>query len=127
MIFEDLQNMPGTQNTFFHIFNHLHQHDRQIIMSSDCAPSEMEGFEARLLSRFKWGMQVELERPDIALRRNVLKLKADSDGLLLPADVSEFIASNVTRVYASSKASLYHFLLTLPSSTATYRSTLPRG
>ena len=49
---QDLQNMPGTQNTFFHIFNHLHQHDRQIIMSSDCAPSEMEGFEARLLSRF---------------------------------------------------------------------------
>ena len=94
---QDLQNMPGTQNTFFHIFNHLHQHDRQIIMSSDCAPSEMEGFEARLLSRFKWGMQVELDRPDIDLRRNVLKLKADSDGLLLPTDVSEFIASNVTQ------------------------------
>ena len=93
----DLQNLPGTQNTFFHIFNHLHQHDRQIIMSSDCAPSEMEGFEARLLSRFKWGMQVELDRPDIALRRNVLKLKADSDGLLLPSDVSEFIAANVTQ------------------------------
>ena len=94
---QDLQNMPGTQNTFFHIFNHLHQHDRQIIMSSDCAPSEMEGFEARLLSRFKWGMQVELERPDIALRRNVLKLKADSDGLILPSEVSEFIAANVTQ------------------------------
>lgn len=60
---QDLQNLPGTQNTFFHIFNHLHQHDRQIIMSSDCAPSEMEGFEARLLSRFKWGMQVELDPP----------------------------------------------------------------
>ena len=94
---QDLQNLPGTQNTFFHIFNHLHQHDRQIIMSSDCAPSEMEGFEARLLSRFKWGMQVELDRPDIALRRNVPKLKADSDGLLLPSDVSEFIAANVTQ------------------------------
>lgn len=66
-------------------------------MSSDCAPSEMEGFEARLLSRFKWGMQVELERPDIALRRNVLKLKADSDGLRLPSEVSEFIATNVTQ------------------------------
>lgn len=51
---QDLQNMPGTQNTFFHIFNHLHHHDRQIIMSSDCSPADMEGFEARLLSRFKW-------------------------------------------------------------------------
>ena len=94
---QDLVDKDKTQNTFFHIFNHLHQHDRQIIMSSDCAPSEMEGFEARLLSRFKWGMQVELDRPDIALRRNVLKLKADSDGLLLPSDVSEFIAANVTQ------------------------------
>lgn len=94
---QDLQNMPGTQNTFFHIFNHLHQHDKQIIMSSDCAPAEMEGFEARLLSRFKWGMQVELERPDIELRRDVLKLKADQDGLVLPGDVAEFLAANVTQ------------------------------
>ena len=93
---QDLRNLPGTQNTFFHIFNHLHQHDRQIIMSSDCAPAEMEGFEARLLSRFKWGMQVELERPDIELRRDVLKLKSEQDGLSLPPDVAEFIASNVT-------------------------------
>ena len=88
--------MPGTHNTFFHIFNHLRQHDRQIIMSSDRAPSEMEGFEERLLSRFKWGMQVELERPDIELRRDVLKLKAEQDGIAIPGDVAEFIASNVT-------------------------------
>ena len=94
---QDLQNMPVTQNTFFHIFNHLHQHDRQIIMSSDCAPAEMEGFEARLLSRFKWGMQVELERPDITLRRDVLKLKAEQDGLAIPGEVTEYIASNVTQ------------------------------
>ena len=94
---QDLQNMPGTQNTFFHIFNHLHQHDRQIIMSSDCAPAEMEGFEARLLSRFKWGMQVELECPDITLRRDVLKLKAEQDGLAIPGEVTEYIASNVTQ------------------------------
>ena len=93
---QDLQNMPGTQNTFFHIFNHLRQHDRQIIMSSDRAPSEMEGFEERLLSRFKWGMQVELERPEIELRRDVLKLKAEQDGIAIPGDVAEFIASNVT-------------------------------
>ena len=94
---QDLQNMPGTQNTFFHIFNHLHQHDRQILMSRDGAPAEMEGFEARLLSRFKWGMQVELERPDITLRRDVLKLKAEQDGLAIPGEVTEYIASNVTQ------------------------------
>lgn len=93
---QDLQNKPSTQNTFFHIFNHLHQHDRQIIMSSDCAPAEMEGFEARLLSRFKWGMQVELGRPDIDLRREVLRQKAEQNGITLPADVLEYIAANVT-------------------------------
>lgn len=94
---QDLQNMPGTQNTFFHIFNHLHQHDRQIIMSSDCPPAQMEGFEVRLLNRFKWGMQVELERPDLSLRRDVLRLKAEQDGLKLPTEVTEYIAANVTQ------------------------------
>lgn len=94
---QDLQNMPGTQNCFFHIFNHLHLHDKQIIMSSDCAPAEMEGFEARLLNRFKWGMQVELERPDMVLRREVLKLKSEQDGINLPSDITEFIAGNVTQ------------------------------
>lgn len=65
-------------------------------MSSDCAPSEMEGFEARLLSRFKWGMQVELGRPDLELRRDVLRQKAEQNGVDLPEDVVEYIAANVT-------------------------------
>ena len=93
---QDLQNKPGTQNTFFHIFNHLHQNNKQIIMSSDCAPSQMEGFEARLLSRFKWGMSVELDRPDLDLRRTVLTQKALQNGLRLPDDVLEYIVANVT-------------------------------
>nr|MDE6276746.1 chromosomal replication initiator protein DnaA [Muribaculaceae bacterium] len=93
---QDLRNKPATQNTFFHIFNHLHQNNKQIIMSSDCAPSEMEGLEARLLSRFKWGMSVALDKPDIELRRDVLRLKAEQDGLSLSDEVLEFIAANVT-------------------------------
>ncbi len=93
---QDLQNSPSTQNTFFHIFNHLRQLDKQIILSSDRSPAEMEGFDERMLSRFKWGMQVALERPDIELRRDVLKLKAEQEGINLPVDVAEFIASNVT-------------------------------
>lgn len=93
---QDLQGKKGTQNIFFHIFNHLHQNNKQIIMSSDCPPAEMEGFEARMLSRFKWGMSVELDKPDIELRRDVLQLKAEQDGLDIPAEVREFIASNVT-------------------------------
>ena len=99
LIIDDIQDFigkPGTQNTFFHIFNHLHQNQKQLILSSDCRPSQMEGMEARLLSRFKWGMTAELERPDYNLRKNVLTQKAAQDGLSIPADVLEYIASNVT-------------------------------
>ena len=99
LIIDDVQDLAGkaeTQNTFFHIFNQLHQNNRQIILSSDCAPAEMDGFEGRLLSRFKWGAQVELFKPDIDLRRQVLIKKAQQDGLDLPADVIEYVAENVT-------------------------------
>lgn len=65
-------------------------------MSSDCAPADMEGFEERLLSRFKWGMSVQLEKPDYELRRNVLRQKAEQDGIELSDDVIDYIAANVT-------------------------------
>lgn len=99
LIIDDIQDIagnPGTQNTFFHIFNQLHQNNRQIIMSSDCAPAEMDGFESRLLSRFKWGASVALDKPDPELRRKVLIKKAQQDGLDLPMDVIEYVAENVT-------------------------------
>ena len=84
------------RNTFFHIFNHLHQNQKQIILSSDVSPVNLKGMPERLISRFKWGMTVELEKPDLALRRMVLQLKSKQDGLSLPADVMNFIAENVT-------------------------------
>ncbi|MDE6497623.1 MAG: chromosomal replication initiator protein DnaA, partial [Muribaculaceae bacterium] len=93
---QDLRAKPKTQNTFFHIFNHLHQNGRQIIMSSDCSPADMEGFEERLLSRFRWGMNARLDNPDLELRRNVLRQKAEQDGLELPEEVIDFIAANIT-------------------------------
>ena len=99
LIVDDVQDLAGkaeTQNTFFQIFNQLHLNNRQIILSSDCAPSEMDGFEPRLLGRFKWGVAVSLDKPDIDLRRRVLVKKAEQDGLDLPADVIEYIAENVT-------------------------------
>lgn len=99
LIIDDVQDIagnPGTQNTFFHIFNQLHQNNRQIILSSDCAPSEMEGFEARLLNRFKWGASAALEAPDADLRRQVLIKKSKTDGLELPADVIDYVVENVT-------------------------------
>jgi len=93
---QDLNNKPGTQNSFFNIFNHLHLNSRQIILSSDRSPAEMEGFEARLLGRFKWGMSLALEKPDRNLRREVLAQKAAHEGVDLSDDVIEFIADNVT-------------------------------
>ncbi len=93
---QDLHNKPGTQNIFYHIFNHLHQNNKQIIMSSDRAPVDMEGFEDRLLSRFKWGMTAELQSPDIELRRDVLTQKAQQDGLELSKEVLDYISTTVT-------------------------------
>ena len=99
LLLDDIQffaGKPGTQNTFFHIFNHLHQRQRQLVMSSDCRPSDLDGMEPRLISRFKWGMTVELEKPDFELRRKFLAMKAAQDGLKISGEVLDFIATNVT-------------------------------
>ncbi|MCM1022353.1 MAG: chromosomal replication initiator protein DnaA [Muribaculum sp.] len=93
---QDLMHKPGTQNAFFHIFNHLHQNQRQIILSSDCAPADLKEMPERLLSRFKWGMTCRLEAPDYELRRSVLEQRAAQDGLKIPSDVLDFIAANIT-------------------------------
>ena len=99
LLLDDIQFLAGkdkTQNTFFHIFSHLHLHQRQLVMSCDCRPSDLDGMEPRLLSRFKWGMTVELEKPDFELRRKFLAMKAAQDGLNISDDVLDFIATNVT-------------------------------
>ncbi len=99
LIIDDIQDLIGkqsTQNTFFHIFNHLQQNQKHLILSSDCCPSKMEGMEKRMLDRFRWGATAELEKPDLHLRREVLERKAEQNGLEIPADVLDFIAKNVT-------------------------------
>ena len=99
LLLDDIQFLAGkekTQNTFFHIFNHLHQHQRQLVMSSDCRPSDLDGMEPRLISRFKWGMTVELEKPDFELRRKFLAMRAAQDGLNIDDEVLDFIATHVT-------------------------------
>ncbi len=99
LIVDDVQDFSGkhsTQNTFYHIFNHLYLNNRRIIMSSDRSPAEMEGFEERLLGRFKCGMSVALDKPDVELRRDVLALKAQQDGIELAGEIVDYIAENVT-------------------------------
>ena len=99
LLIDDIQELSGlekTQNTFFHIFNHLHQNNKQLVMTSDCAPMDMKGVEERLLTRFRWGLTTMLERPDEELRKKILQSKVLSDGLSIPENVIEYIAENVT-------------------------------
>lgn len=99
LIIDDIQDLIGkqsTQNTFFHIFNHLILNQKQIILASDCCPSKMEGMEKRLISRFTMGMTAELESPDFQLRKEVLRQRAEHDGLQLSDDVIDYIATHVT-------------------------------
>ncbi len=98
LIIDDIQEFAGvtkTQNTFFHIFNHLHQNGKQLILTSDRAPVMLQGMEDRLLTRFKWGLVAELEKPDIELRKNILRNKIKKDGLVIPESVICYIAENV--------------------------------
>ncbi|KAA6346182.1 Chromosomal replication initiator protein DnaA [termite gut metagenome] len=99
LIIDDIQEMAGvtkTQNTFFHIFNHLHQNGKQLILTSDRAPVLLQGLEERLLTRFKWGMVAELEKPTYELRKSILERRVLRDGLRFPKEVIDYIAANVT-------------------------------
>lgn len=99
LIIDDIQEFAGvtkTQNTFFHIFNHLHQNGKQLILTSDRAPIMLQGMEERLLTRFKWGLVAELEKPDAELRKNILRNKIHRDGLDIPESVINYIAENVS-------------------------------
>lgn len=99
LIIDDIQEFAGvtkTQNTFFHIFNHLHQNGKQLILTSDRAPVMLTGMEDRLLTRFKWGLVAELEKPDLELRKNILRNKIHRDGLNIPDCVINYIAENVS-------------------------------
>ena len=87
---------PGTQNAFFHIFSHLHNIGKQLILTSDKAPSEMIDLEQRLLSRFKWGLVAELIPPDFETRVAILKAKSYNDGITLPEDVINYLANSIT-------------------------------
>lgn len=99
LIIDDVQEFAGkekTQDTFFHIFNHLHQSGKQLILSSDKPPVELKGMEQRLLSRFKWGLSADLQVPDFETRVAILKKKVYNDGIHLEDDIIEYIASQIT-------------------------------
>lgn len=98
LIIDDIQFLAGkdrTQEMFFHIFNHLHQNKKQIIMTSDCPPRDLKGLEERLLSRFKWGLTADLQMPDFETRVAIIRRKMQSEGIIIPVDVVEYLAYTV--------------------------------
>ncbi|MFI1772172.1 chromosomal replication initiator protein DnaA [Thalassobellus citreus] len=98
LIIDDVQFLSGktgTQDVFFHIFNHLHQNGKQVVLTSDKAPVDMQDIEQRLLSRFKWGLSAELQNPDFETRVSILKNKLYRDGVEMPEDIIEYVAKNI--------------------------------
>jgi chromosomal replication initiator protein len=98
LIIDDVQffsGKSGTQDVFFHIFNHLHQNGKQVIITSDKAPVDMQDIEQRLLSRFKWGLSAELQIPDLETRISILKNKLFRDGVTIGDNIIEYVAKNI--------------------------------
>lgn len=99
LILDDVQFLAGkekTQDVFFHIFNHLHQSGKQLVLTSDKAPVEMQGMEQRLLSRFKWGLSADLQVPSLETRIAILEKKMYIDGIEMPKEVVEYLAYSIT-------------------------------
>jgi chromosomal replication initiator protein len=99
LIIDDVQYFAGkekTQDVFFHIFNHLHQTGKQLVLTSDKPPIELQGMEQRLLSRFKWGLSADLQVPDLETRIAILEKKMYADGIELPREIIEYLAYSIT-------------------------------
>ncbi|GAA4772400.1 chromosomal replication initiator protein DnaA [Microbacterium gilvum] len=99
LLIDDIQFLQGkaeTQETFFHTFNTLHDHDKQVVITSDVAPKLLTGFEDRMRSRFEWGLITDVQAPDLETRVAILRKKGQAERLDIPDDVVEYIASNVS-------------------------------
>lgn len=98
LIMDDIQFLSGktaTQNTFFHIFDFLHQNGKQIVLTSDRAPVDIMDIQERIVSRFKWGLAAEIKSPDLETRRKIIVDKLNRDGIQLSDDMLDFLASEV--------------------------------
>ena len=108
LLVDDIQDLQGigSQNAFFNVFNHLHQSGKQLVFTSDRAPVDLQNFEERLLSRFKWGLSVELSRPEYETRLSMLRARAFREGVQVEDDVLSFLASRIKSNFRELEGSL---------------------
>jgi chromosomal replication initiator protein len=99
LLIDDIQFLSGkseTQEAFFHTFNALHNHNKQVVITSDVEPSQLSGFEDRMLSRFEWGLKTDIQAPALETRIAILRKKAETEKVRVTDDILEYIAERVS-------------------------------
>ena len=99
LLIDDIQFLRGkdqTQEAFFHTFNTLHDHNKQVVITSDLPPNLLTGFEDRMVSRFAWGLSADIQAPELETRIAILRKKVEKDRLNVPSDILAYIAERVS-------------------------------